>query len=326
MIEISKPDISHIWASNGDVRAPTTTKTDQGWTSEIPPFQWENWAQNRQDQGLVHLFQKGISVWSATENYYFTSGGTKSYVQGSNGVIYSAVANSLNQNPVTDSSNTYWVVAFSSENGDFYSTSTGVANAYILTKTPARTTLVDGLQLRFKVVASNTGASTLKIDAVAVQPIIGLSLLPLQGGELFLNGTATVVWSATLTSWVLLNCTGGSLQVKNATQSQHAITYFQAQSLVSTARAAIYINAAASILPGTYFVDTTTSSFTLTLPASPNNGDAFTFIDANNTWAINNWNLDAGAKTFEGVASPLVVDLSNQQWSLLYNLTRWEFV
>lgn len=236
MVEITKPDMSHIWANTGDVRAPTTAKTDLGWTSEIPPFQWENWAQNRQDSGLVHLFQKGISVWSATENYYYTAGGTKSYVQGGNGIIYVAVANSINQNPVTDTSGTYWAIAFNSENADFYSISTGVANAYILTSSPARATLPDGLQIRFKVAATNTTASTLKVDAQAVRPIIGLALLPLQGGELFLNGTATVVWSTTLTSWVLLNCTGGSLQIKDATASQHAVTYAQAQSLASGAQ------------------------------------------------------------------------------------------
>lgn len=106
--ETSKPSITFPWASGGAIVAPSDVKIQTGWTAEVPPFQWENYLQNRQDNGLLHLFQKGISVWSATENYYFTVNGERSYVQGSNGIIYVALAPSLNQNPVTDVSNTYW--------------------------------------------------------------------------------------------------------------------------------------------------------------------------------------------------------------------------
>lgn len=117
MAEINKPDYSQIWASGGAIVAPSDVKIQTGWTAEVPPFQWENWSQNRQDQGLAHLFQKGISVWSATGEYYFTTSGERSYVQGSDGSIYVAVADSVNQNPVTDLSNTYWRKAFA-EAGD----------------------------------------------------------------------------------------------------------------------------------------------------------------------------------------------------------------
>jgi hypothetical protein len=108
--ETSKPSITFPWASGGAIVAPSDVKIQTGWTAEVPPFQWENYLQNRQDSGLLHLFQKGISVWSATENYYFSTNGERSYVQGSNGTIYVAVAPSLNQNPVTDVSNTYWKI------------------------------------------------------------------------------------------------------------------------------------------------------------------------------------------------------------------------
>ena len=116
MAEINKPDYSQIWASGGAIVAPSDVKIQTGWTAEVPPFQWENWSQNRQDQAITHILQKGISVWSATGEYYFTSAGERSYVQGSDGNIYVAVADSVNQNPVTDITDTYWKLAFATTN------------------------------------------------------------------------------------------------------------------------------------------------------------------------------------------------------------------
>lgn len=112
MGEISKPDYTYQWASGGAVVAPSNGKIQTGWTAEVPPFQWENWSQNRQDQAITHILQKGISVWSNTGEYYFTTSGERSYVQGSNGNVYVAVADSVGQNPVTDNTNTYWAIAF----------------------------------------------------------------------------------------------------------------------------------------------------------------------------------------------------------------------
>lgn len=112
MAEINKPDYTYQWASGGSSVAPSNVKIQTGWTAEVPPFQWENWSQNRQDQAITHILQKGISVWSSTGEYYFTTSGERSYVQGSDGNIYVAVADSVGQNPVTDISNTYWITAF----------------------------------------------------------------------------------------------------------------------------------------------------------------------------------------------------------------------
>lgn len=111
MAEVSRPDYTFQWSSGGAIVAPSNTKIQTGWTAEVPPFQWENWSQNRQDNAIVHLLQKGISTWSSTQDYYFSVSGPKSYVQGSDGVIYVALQNSTNQNPTTPGS-TFWKVAF----------------------------------------------------------------------------------------------------------------------------------------------------------------------------------------------------------------------
>lgn len=104
MAEISKPDFTHLWANAGTIVAPSNSKIDTGWTAEVPPYQWENFSQNRQDQGIAHILQHGISVWDNATEYH----AGKSYVQGSDGKIYVALQTHTNQNPVTDVSETYW--------------------------------------------------------------------------------------------------------------------------------------------------------------------------------------------------------------------------
>lgn len=98
MSEITKPDYTYLWSSGGAIVAPSNVKIQTGWTAEVPPFQWENWSQNRQDQAIAHVLQHGISVWDAVTEYQ----AGKSYVTGSDGNIYKSVTTNTNINPVTD--------------------------------------------------------------------------------------------------------------------------------------------------------------------------------------------------------------------------------
>lgn len=105
MANITKPNFNNaLWASGGAVVAPSDVKIATGWTAEVPPFQWENYSQNRQDQGIAHILQHGISVHDTITEY---QAGT-SFVQGSNGKVYVAIQTHTNQNPVTDTSEVYW--------------------------------------------------------------------------------------------------------------------------------------------------------------------------------------------------------------------------
>jgi hypothetical protein len=111
---ISKPDYTYIWASGGAIVEPSDVKKQTGWIAEVPPHQWENWAQNRQDQFIAHVNQRGIPAWDALSNY---EAGGLSYTQGSDGKIYKSVAASgpttTVQDPTTDATDTYWEIAFS---------------------------------------------------------------------------------------------------------------------------------------------------------------------------------------------------------------------
>lgn len=104
MSEINKPDYSYLWSSGGAKVAPSNVKIQTGWTAEVPPFQWENWSQNRQDQAIAHILQHGISVWDALTEYQ----AGKSYVQGSDGLLYLARTTNTGNNPVADVSFVNW--------------------------------------------------------------------------------------------------------------------------------------------------------------------------------------------------------------------------
>lgn len=104
MANIDLPDLSLLWSSTGDILKPSDSKIQQGWSAEVPPRQWFNWLDNRQDQAIAHIAQHGISVWNENLEYQ----ANKSYVQGSDGLIYRAVQTNTNQNPVTDTARTYW--------------------------------------------------------------------------------------------------------------------------------------------------------------------------------------------------------------------------
>lgn len=112
---ITKPDFTYVWASGGAIVAPNDTKKQLGWVAEAPPFQYDNWLQNRQDQMLAHINQRGIPAWDGLTNY---EAGGLSYVQGSDGKVYKSVAASgpasVTSNPTTDGTDTYWTEAFAS--------------------------------------------------------------------------------------------------------------------------------------------------------------------------------------------------------------------
>lgn len=118
MAAINKPsDINKIWASSGDVLAPSDSKISTGWQVEIPPRQYFNYIDNKQDQGIAHINQMGIAVWDNTTEYQYNLTGIKSLCMGSDGTIYRTLQTHQNQDPT--SSVGYWEIAFSNA-GDFY--------------------------------------------------------------------------------------------------------------------------------------------------------------------------------------------------------------
>lgn len=107
----TKPQFNSVWAATGTRLTPDPAKISQGWVVEIPPHEYENWSQNRQDALLAHINQVGIPMWDQTVEYQ----AGKSYVQGvTSGTIYRAATTNTNVNPELDIQGN-WVVAFEAQ-------------------------------------------------------------------------------------------------------------------------------------------------------------------------------------------------------------------
>lgn len=104
---------------------------------------------------------------------------------------------------------------------------TGAVNAYACAFEPVIAALTDGLKLTFQASHANTGAATLNVNGLGALSILGGAHSPLQGGEIVANGKVEVIFSATLNAFVLLEQTGGAVQVPPGTKSNQAVNLGQ---------------------------------------------------------------------------------------------------
>jgi len=104
-----------------------------------------------------------------------------------------------------------------------YAVATGSANAHVVALTPALQQRVDGMVIKYKAPAANTGALTLN-DGLGAVSVVGGAHAALQGGETIQNGDVWVQWNSSIGggSYIMLDSSGGALQVAPATQSNHA--------------------------------------------------------------------------------------------------------
>lgn len=109
MPNIVKPSgINLLWAAGGTKVDPGQAKTNIGWVVELPPYQYQNWLDNRQDTFIAHINQHGIAEWDSETEYQ----GNLSYTQGTDGLIYKCIQTNTNRNPTNPVNNIYWAIAF----------------------------------------------------------------------------------------------------------------------------------------------------------------------------------------------------------------------
>lgn len=70
---------------------------------------------------------------------------------------------------------------------------------------------------------------------------------------------------------------------------------------------------------GAYFIDTTSSGVTVTLPASPSLGDTIRFFDAAKTFDTNNLTVARNGKLIQGDAENLVVNVEGAAFELVFS-------
>lgn len=98
-----------------------------------------------------------------------------------------------------------------------YALDTGAANAYVAAYTPAVTSLIDGMVLRFKAANTNTGASTFAPDGIAPLPVINLQHAALYAGDISAGDEVWLQYNSSVGggSWVSLL----RMPVRQATQT-----------------------------------------------------------------------------------------------------------
>jgi len=185
LANITKPvDINKIWSATGDILAPPDSKIQAGWQIEIPPRQYFNYIDNKQDQAIAHINQHGIAVWDNLTEYQWSTNGLKSLAMGSNGSIYRSKAISTGQDPVTDTAGTYWELAFAS-----------VADVYSKSQVDAKTTLATTAQAQ-----AQTSANTLMSPSLLNLALKGANQSLLANGYQKLPGGIIMQWGTNVLS------------------------------------------------------------------------------------------------------------------------------
>jgi hypothetical protein len=90
--------------------------------------------------------------------------------------------------------------------------------------------------LKYKASVANTGACTFNPNGLGAKSIVGFAHSALQGGEIVINSDVWLQYNSSIGggSWILIDSSGGALQVAQASKSQHAVPLAQAQTMFSS--------------------------------------------------------------------------------------------
>ncbi|QNO00210.1 hypothetical protein QGX21_gp139 [Pseudomonas phage phiPsa315] len=109
MANITKPiGLSNVWADGGTKIDPGASKVNIGWVVQLPPYEYQNWIDNRQDRAIAHFSQHGVPEWDGVTEYQ----GLLSYAQGSDGIIYKCIQTNVNKDPANPLNDAFWARAF----------------------------------------------------------------------------------------------------------------------------------------------------------------------------------------------------------------------
>jgi len=125
-----------------------------------------------------YLYQQGVPTWNTNQKYYLHSRAV-----GSNGIIYKALTGTLatpnvGNDPVGNATN--WAVDVN--DSKLFAIATGTANAITAT-IPAITEYAKNSTFRLKATATNTGATTIKLNGLGVKNVV-IDNVALVGGEI----------------------------------------------------------------------------------------------------------------------------------------------
>lgn len=187
------PDIPRGWGITFDLNGG------------FPPLEFTNGLVKRQDEAIRYLVQRGTPEWSATEDYpqYAT-------VQESDRTWMAMVANTGARPSTSPAAWVQWGLTQSDVQraAASFASAAGGGTAYTVTYLPAITTLTDGMPLRWRAAAGNTGEAFIKIDSLVERPLISIRHQPLVAGAIAAGSICSMVYSASLNAFVLTSASG----------------------------------------------------------------------------------------------------------------------
>ena len=179
----------------------------------------------------------------------------------------------------------------------------GTANTYVVTLTYAPDALVDGMFVSMRVKTTNTGASTLNVNALGAKSIKDIDGSAIAASTLVAGRIAEFRYDEDNDYFVHIHATGTiSVNTGSIDFSDGVIT-----------------SGATAVAGKGYPCDTkTTGAFTLTLPLSPSVGDSVGVKDAADYFVINNLTIGRNSEKIMGLAEDLTVNISNVSLELVY--------
>ena len=97
---------------------------------------------------------------------------------------------------------------------------TGTVNNYKIALSPSMPLSIEFGEVIFRVLNTNTGASTLQINNGTIYTLYGLNGTALQGGELVAGGECKAIFNGT--NYYVEHCTLGALQIVSGSKTNHA--------------------------------------------------------------------------------------------------------
>lgn len=160
-----------------------------------------------------------------------------------------------------------------------------------------------------------TNASNISTGTLAVG-VGGTGQTTYTDGQLLVgNTTGNTLTKATITAGSNITVTNGHGTITIASTASGGATW--------NTKTADFTASASNV----YCIDTTSAAVTMTLPASPSDGDKVGFMDCAGTFATHNLTVGRNAKSIMGSAQNMDVTLNNQYGNLYYYATNtdWRF-
>ncbi|QIW91555.1 hypothetical protein vBAbaMD22_42 [Acinetobacter phage vB_AbaM_D22] len=107
MAKLNKPDFTTLWASEGNVTAPSLNQMLSGWQmNQFPPSDVTNYQMNKVETAISYIYQMGIPEWDDKVEYQINSLALNKV----DGLIYRSKTVNIGKAPQLSAND--WVVAF----------------------------------------------------------------------------------------------------------------------------------------------------------------------------------------------------------------------